>query len=69
MENEDYQGEDEKAFHKAFYQMEDTIEKLFVDYQDRVEKNKMKKEKSKDNGLGKVKDPYGPSSPSSFSSS
>ena len=33
MEDEDYQGEDENAFHKAFYQMVDIVEKLFADYQ------------------------------------
>ena len=69
MENEDYQGEDEKAFHKAFYQMEDTIEKLFTYYQERLEKNKIKKEIEKDNAQGKGKSPSEPSSPSSSFSS
>ena len=63
-------GEDEKAFPKAFYQMEDQVEKLFVNYQERLEKKKTKKDQAKDNALGKrKKDPFEPSSPSSSSSS
>ena len=58
MTDEDYQGEDEKAFHKAFYQMEDRVEKLFAYYQERLEKKKPKKEKAKDNAWGKGKDPF-----------
>ena len=69
MADEDYQGEDEKAFRKAFYQMTDIVEKLFSDYQERLEKKKMKKEQAKDNAWGKGKDPSNPSSPSSSSSS
>ena len=49
MEDEDYQGEDEKAFHKDLYQMEDIVEKLFANYQERLEKNKIKKEIEKHN--------------------
>ena len=40
MSDEDYRGEDEKAFRKEFYQMADIVEKLFADYQERLEKNK-----------------------------
>ena len=65
MADEEYQEEDEKAFHKAFYQMENQLEKLFVDYQERLEK----KEKAKNNDFGKGGDPSNPSSPSSSSSS
>ena len=68
MADEDYRGEDEKAFHKDFYQMEDIVEKLFANYQERLEKKKRKKEKEKDNDLGKGEDPFEPSSPSSSSS-
>ena len=69
MEDEDYRGKDEKAFHKDFYQMEDIVEKLFANYQERLEKNKMKKEIEKDNAQGKGKAPSEPSSPSSSFSS
>ena len=69
MADGEYQKEDEKVFHKAFYQMVDIVEKLFADYQERLENMKTKKEKAKDNALGKGKDPYDPSSPSSCSSS
>ena len=48
--------------------MADRVEKLFVDYQERLEKKKMKKEKAEDNSLGKGGDPSDPSSPSSISS-
>ena len=47
--------------------MEDIEEKLFVDYQERLENKKMKKEQAKDNAWGKGKDPSEPSSPSSSS--
>ena len=63
--DEDYQEEDEKDFHKVFYQMEDMVEFFFVDYQDRLEKKKTKKEKEENIALGKGGDPYGPSSSSS----
>ena len=43
--------EDEKAFYKAFYQMADKVEKIFTDYQERLEKKKTKKEKAHDNAL------------------
>ena len=46
MADEDYRGEDEKAFRKAFYRMPDRVEKLFADYQERLEKKKTKKEKA-----------------------
>ena len=49
--------------------MADIVEKLFVYYQDGLEKKKMKKEKAKDNAWGKGKEPSEPSSPSSSSSS
>ena len=67
MASEDYREEDEKAFHKAFYQMVDRVEKLFVDYHERLDKKKRKKEKAKDNALGKGEYPFEPSSPSSSS--
>ena len=72
MEDEYYQGEYEKAFHKAFYQMADKVEKLFADYQERLEKKKMKEEKAENNDLmkqGKQGDPHEPPSPYSSSSS
>ena len=69
MANEEIQEEDEKDFHKAFYQMVDIVEKMFANYQEILEKKKMKKEKEEDNALGKWGDPSEPSSPSSFSSS
>ena len=53
MTDENYQGDDEKAFHKAFYHMADIVEKLFADYQEILEKKKTKKEQAKDNALGK----------------
>ena len=71
MEDEDYQEEDEKAFCKAFYQMANKVENLFADYQERLVKKKMKKEKEDDNALlnqGKGGRPYEPPSPSSSSS-
>ena len=49
--------------------MADRVEKLFTDYQERLEKKKTKKEQAKDNAWGKGKGPYEPSSPSSSSSS
>ena len=45
MADEYYREEDDKAFCKDFYQMEDIVEKLFADYQERLEKKKMKKGK------------------------
>ena len=68
MTDESYREEDEKAFHKAFYQMSDRVEKMFVDYQERLEKKKEKKENAQNNALGKGGDPSEPSSPSSYSS-
>ena len=68
MADEEYWEEDEKAFYKDFYQMVDRIEKLFVDYQERLEKKKIKKEKEEDNALEKGKQTSNPSSPSSSSS-
>ena len=65
---EEYREEDEKAFRKAFYQMADRVEKLFADYQERLDKKKRKKEKAKDNASRKGEDPSEPSSPSSSSS-
>ena len=65
MEYEEYREEDEKALRKAFYQ-------LFADYQDRLAKKKMKREKVEDNALlnqGRGGDPFEPPSPSSSSSS
>ena len=62
MADEDYRGEYEKAFSKAFYQMGDIVEKMFAAYQERLEKKKMKKEKAEDNDLGKGGDPSEPSS-------
>ena len=53
MENEDYQVEDEKAFRKAFYQMVDRVEKLFGDYQRRLEKKIRKQMKTRGSTLGK----------------
>ena len=52
--------------------MEDMVEKLFADYQERLGKKKMKKEKAGDNALlnhGKEGDPHDPPYPSSRSSS
>ena len=69
MTDEYYQGEDEKAFLKDFYQMADIVEKLFADYQERLEKKKTKKEQSKENAWGKGKDTSELSAPSSSSSS
>ena len=69
MTYEVYREEDKKAFHKYFYQMIDIVEKMFADYQERLENKKTKKEKAKDNALGKGKDLNEPSSPSSSSSS
>ena len=69
MINEEYREKDEKAFHKAFYQMADIVETLFADYQERLEKKKTKKEKEENNALGKGGDLFEPSSPSSSSSS
>ena len=71
MASEDYREEDEKAFCKAFYQMTDRVEKLFADYQERLDKKKRKKEKEKDNASRKGEYPSEPSSPSpsSFESS
>ena len=48
--------------------MADRVEKLFADYQERLDKKKRKKEKAKDNVSGKGEDPSEPSSPSSSSS-
>ena len=48
--------------------MADKVEKLFADYQERLEKKKRKKEKAKDNASRKGEDPSKPSSPSSSSS-
>ena len=48
--------------------MTDIVEKLFADYQEILEKKKMKKKKVEDNHLGKGGDSYEPSSPSSSSS-
>ena len=48
--------------------MEDRVEKLFADYQERLDKKKRKKEKAKDNASGKEEDPSKHSSPSSSSS-
>ena len=53
MASEDYREEDEKAFRKDFYQMADRVEKLFADYQERLDKKKRKKEKEKDNASEK----------------
>ena len=39
-----------KALRKDFYQMVNKVEKLFADYQERLEKKKTKKEQVKDNG-------------------
>ena len=70
MADEEYWEEDEKAFHGNFYQMADRLEKMFVDYQERLAKKKTKKEKGKDNALGKKGgDPSDPSPPSSSSTS
>ena len=69
MVDEEYQGEDEKAFCKAFYQMADRVENLFAYYQERLEKKKMKKDQAKDSAWGKGKDPLALYSPSSSSSS
>ena len=69
MTDEYYKGEDEKAFHKSFYQMEDRVEKMFADYQEWLEKKKTKKQKENNNALGKGGDPSDPSSPSSSCSS
>lgn len=66
MADEEYREEDEKAFHKAFHQMADRVEKMFAYYQERLEMKKTKKEKAKNNALGKG-DPSKPSSPSSSS--
>ena len=68
MADEDYREEDEKYLCKAFYQMVDIVEKMFADYQEILEKKKMKKEKADNNALGKGGYPYEPSSPSSSSS-
>ena len=48
--------------------MVERVEKLFADYQERLDKKKRKKEKAKDNASGKDEDPSEPSSPSSSSS-
>ena len=48
--------------------MENRVEKLFAYYQERLDRKKRKKEKAKDNALGKGEDPSKPSSPSSSSS-
>ena len=56
MVDEEYREEDEKAFHMAFYQMAEKVEKLFADYQERLEEKKTK-EQAKDNAWGKGKDP------------
>ena len=72
MADEKYREENEKTFCKAFYQMADRLEKLFADYQERLEKKKTKKEKAENNALGKGGDPFelpSPSSSSSFESS
>ena len=47
--------------------MADRVEKLFADYQERLDKKKRKKEKEKDNASRKGEDPSEPSSPSSSS--
>ena len=39
MEYENYGAENKKDFHKAFFQMENIVENLFVDCQRRLEKN------------------------------
>ena len=51
MVDEEYREEDEKAFHKDFYQKVEIVEKLFAYYQERLEKKKMKKEKVENNVL------------------
>ena len=69
MADEDYRWEYEKAFYKNLYQMVERVENLFVDYQERLENKKTKKEKAKDNAWGKGKNPSKHSSSSSSSSS
>ena len=72
MEDEEYREKYEKAFHNAFYHMEDKVEKMFSYYQERLAKKKTKKEKVEDNALlnqGRGGDPFEPPSPSSSSSS
>ena len=44
--------------------MADIVEKMFADYQERLAKKKTKKEKAKNNALGKGGDPSEPSSSS-----
>ena len=41
--SENYGEEDDNSFHKDFYQMVDMVEKLFGDYQRRLEKKIKKK--------------------------
>ena len=53
MVDEEYREKDEKAFHNAFYHMEDKVEKMFSYYQERLAKKKTKEEKAKYNALGK----------------
>ena len=67
MVDEEYREEYEKAFHNAFYQMAYKVEKLFADYQEILAKKKTKKEKAKDNALGKGGDPSYSSSSESYS--
>ena len=69
MADEEYREEYEKAFCKDFYQMADIVEKMFANYQERLEKKKIKKEKAKNNALGKGGDPSDHSFPSFSSSS
>ena len=59
--------ENEKAFHKAFYQMADMVEELFAYYQERKAKKENKKAMKIENdayvNLGNGRNPPKPSSP------
>jgi hypothetical protein len=71
MEDEELCSEYEKNFHRDFYRMSDMVEKLFADYEKRVEKKeKKKKYKGEDNALVNQEngeDPLEPPYPSSIS--
>jgi hypothetical protein len=43
MDNEDRCVEHDQNFHKIFYRMSDTVEKLYAYYEKRVEKKEKKK--------------------------
>jgi hypothetical protein len=46
MDEEDKRDEQEKNFHMVFYHMSDMVEKMYGDYEKRMEKKGKKKEAS-----------------------